>query len=71
MADSRPPKYESITVGEMMPRHVMTPAERLRGIRKAIRTLRSRRGGPKWLLPGLQKYEKKLAREVRDAKAET
>jgi len=46
----------------------MSKEERLRGCRKAIRVLERKRGGPKWLLPGLSKYARKLADEVKAGK---
>jgi hypothetical protein len=46
-------------------RHRLNKAEQLRGVRKAIRVLRQKRGGPKWLLPSMRRYERKLAAEVR------
>lgn len=46
-------------------RHRLSKADQLRGIRRAIRVLRKKRGGPKWLLPSMRRYERKLAAEVR------
>ena len=46
-------------------KHRLSKREQLRGVRKAIRTLREKRGGPKWLLPSMRRYEKRLAAEVR------
>lgn len=46
-------------------RHRFDKRTQLRGIRKAIRTLQKKRGGPKWLLPSMRRYEKRLATEVR------
>jgi hypothetical protein len=46
-------------------KHRFTPEQRLRGLRKAIRTLEGKRGGPKWLLPSMRRYERKLTEEIR------
>ncbi len=45
--------------------HRLTKREQLRGVRKGIRVLSRKRGGPKWLLPSMRRYEKRLAAEVR------
>ena len=47
-------------------RHRFPKRVQLRGVRKAIRTLTKKGGGPKWLLPSMRKYEKQLAAQVRD-----
>ncbi len=44
-----------------MAKHVLTPEQQLKGVRKAIRTLTRKRGGPKWLLPSMKRYARKLA----------
>src|SRR5713101_1595670 len=46
----------------MRPRH-FDKRTQLRGLLKGIRTLKRKRGGPKWLLPGMIKYVKKLRAE--------
>ena len=46
-------------------KHRLSKSQQLRGVRKAIRTLRNKRGGPKWLVSSMQRYAKKLAAEVR------
>ena len=46
-------------------RHRFSKEVQLRGVRKAIRALKKKRGGPKWLLPSMKRYEKRLAAEVR------
>ncbi len=45
--------------------HRLSKREQLAGVRKAIRVLRKKRGGPKWLLPSMSRFEKRLAAEVR------
>jgi len=42
----------------------MTVEEKLRGIRKGIRTLRKKRGGPKWLIPSMRRYERELLKKL-------
>jgi len=46
----------------------MSTEEKLRGCRKAIRVLERKRGGPKWLLPGMRKYAGQLADELKAGK---
>lgn len=48
----------------MRPKHFDKKTQ-LRGLRKGIRVLERKRGGPKWLLPGMKKYARKLAAEIR------
>lgn len=48
-----------------MARHVFTLEEKIAGTRKSIKALESKRGGPKWLIPGLKKYLKRLLKEKR------
>lgn len=45
-------------------RHKLSESERLKGLRKGIRTLEKKRGGPKWLLPSMRAYEKRLSQKV-------
>jgi len=47
-------------------RHRFPKKVQLAGVRKAIRTLQKKRSGPKWLLPSMRRYEKRLAAEARD-----
>jgi len=46
-------------------RHPLSRAQMLKGVRKAIRKLKKERRGPKWLLPSMRRYKKRLAAEVR------
>jgi hypothetical protein len=48
-----------------MARHVLTTEEKLRGIRRGIRTLKNKRGGPKWLVPSMKRYERKLTAQLK------
>jgi hypothetical protein len=43
-----------------MARHVLTDEQKLRGLRKGIRILKKKRGGPKWLIPSMEKYLERL-----------
>lgn len=47
-----------------MSHYEMSTEEKLRGVRKGIRTLIKKRGGPKWLVPSMRRYERKLAEQV-------
>lgn len=47
-----------------MPRPKLTKEAQLRGIRKAIRTIDRKRVSPKWLLPGMRKFARKLEQEI-------
>jgi len=51
-----------------MARYQMSLEEKLRGCRKAIRVLKRKRGGPKWLLPGMRNYARRLADELKAGK---
>lgn len=51
-----------------MPPYRMSTEEKLRGCRKAIRVLQRKRGGPKWLLPGMRNYARQLADELKAGK---
>jgi hypothetical protein len=48
-----------------MPRHVLTTKEKLRGLRNGIRKLKEKRGGPKWLIPSMKNYERRLAEQLK------
>jgi hypothetical protein len=47
-----------------MPRPKLTKEAQLRGIRKAIRTIDRKRVSPKWLLPGMRRFARKLEAEI-------
>lgn len=51
-----------------MARYEMSLEEKLRGCRKAIRVLERERGGPKWLLPGMRKYARRLSDKLKAGK---
>ncbi len=56
----------SATYGEKsMALHKLTLEEKVRGIRKNIRVLSRKRGGPKWLLPSMRVYLKKLQEQIK------
>ncbi len=48
-----------------MARHELTTEEKLRGLRRGIRKLRQKRGGPKWLIPSMRKYERRLREQLK------
>jgi hypothetical protein len=47
-----------------MARHELTIREKLRGLSRAINTLKRKRRGPTWLLPSIREYRKRLLREL-------
>jgi len=46
-------------------RHRLSKREQLRGVRKGIHVLKRKRGGPRWLIPSMEKFAKRLAAEIR------
>jgi hypothetical protein len=48
-----------------MARHILTDEQKLQGIRRGIRVLKKKRGGPKWLIPSMKKYERRLAEQLK------
>jgi hypothetical protein len=48
-----------------MARYLMSTEEKLRGVRKAIRTLQKKRDGPYWLIPKMKQYADRLANELK------
>ena len=54
-----------------MPRPKLTKEAQLRGIRKAIRTIDRERVSPKWLLPGMRKFARKLEQEIAQGREDT
>jgi len=51
--------------------HVFTIDEKLRGIRKGIRTLKKKRTGPTWLIPSMEKYVRKLKQKQQATRGNT
>ena len=47
-----------------MPRPKLTKEAQLRGIRKAIQTIQRKPVSPKWLLPGMRRFAKRLESEI-------
>jgi hypothetical protein len=54
-----------------MARHILSVEEKLKGIRRGIRTLEKKPGGPTWLIPSMKKYARKLAEQLRRGDAPT
>ena len=52
-----------------MARHQLTPEEKLRGVRRAIRKLKmkkkKRQSCPHWLIPSMQKMERQLSEQLK------
>jgi hypothetical protein len=52
-------------LGEQMASHRLSVADRIKGLRKGIKVLSRKRGGPKWLLPSMKRYLKTLEAQRR------
>lgn len=48
-----------------MASHRLSVEDRVKGLRKGIRVLSRKRGGPKWLLPSMKRYLKRLEAQKR------
>lgn len=48
-----------------MASHRLSVQDRIKGLRKGIKVLSRKRGGPKWLLPSMKRYLKRLQAEDR------
>ena len=51
--------------GVQMASHRLSAEDRIKGLRKGIKVLSRKRGGPKWLLPSMKRYLKKLEAQHR------
>jgi hypothetical protein len=54
-----------------MPRPKLTKEAQLRGIRKAIRSIERKRLSPKWLLPGMRRFARRLEAEIGEGSRNT